>query len=78
MNSKNKGLSFSIELDSRDQIIRASIPDDSRDRLMLEGYAGELTSIELVEDIMLEIRGKKGVLRIELSRIELEKALKRK
>jgi hypothetical protein len=78
MSSKERNTSFSIELVSRNQVKRVSLPDGSGDRLMVEGYLGELTGMELVEDILLEIRGTSGILRIELSREELENALKRK
>jgi hypothetical protein len=76
--TKERNTSFSIELVSRNQVKRVSLPDGSGDRLMVEGYLGELTGMELVEDILLEIRGTSGILRIELSREELENALKRK
>ena len=79
MNSKKvQDISFSIELTSRNQIKRISIPDGSGDRLMVEGSLGELTSMELIEDILLEIKGRGGIMRIELSREELGEALKRK
>ena len=69
-------LSFSIELISRDQIKRVSLPDGSGDGLMIEGLLGELAEIALIEDILLEVRGTMGILRIELTREELEKTLK--
>ena len=75
---KERIISFSIELISRDQIKRVSLPDGSGDRLMVEGYLGELIDIELVEDILLEIKGTRGIIRIELSQKELENALKGK
>ena len=79
MSNENKqAISFSIELTTRNQIKRVSLPDGSGDKLMVEGYLGELTEIALVEDILLKIKGTCGVLRIELSRKELENALKGK
>lgn len=45
---------------------------------MVEGYLGELTQMELIEDILLEIRGASGTLRVELSRKDLENMLKGK
>ncbi len=75
---RKHAISFSIELISRNQIKRVSLPDGSGDKLMVEGYLGELTEIDLVEDILLEIKGTSGILRIELSRKELENALKGK
>ena len=76
--TKERNTSFSIELVSRNQVKRVSLPDGSGDKLMVEGCLGELTGMELVEGILLEIRGTGGVLRIELSREELENALKRR
>ena len=77
MSSVNKrSLSFCIELNSRDHIKRVSLPDGSGDRLMIEGFLGELDEIELNEDIMLEVRGTFGVLRMDLTREELEKTLR--
>jgi hypothetical protein len=55
--TKERNTSFSIELVSRNQVKRVLLPDGSGDRLMVEGYLGELTGMELVEDILLEIRG---------------------
>ena len=66
-------LSFSIELISKDHIKRVSLPDGSGDRLLIEGLLGELVEIVLIEDILLEVRGTMGVLRIDLTREELEK-----
>lgn len=76
--TKERNISFSIELFSRNQIKRVSLPDGAGDRLMVEGNLGKLTHVELIEDIMLEIRGTSGTLRIELSRRELENTLKGK
>lgn len=73
-----RSLSFCIELNSRDQIKRVSLPEGSGDRLMIEGFLGELEEMELMEDIMLEIRGTCGVLRLELTREELENTLQKR
>ena len=69
-------LTFSIELHSRDQVKRVSLPDGGGDRFMFEGTLGKLTKLELIEDILLEIIGDNGTLRIDITREELEKGLK--
>ena len=69
-------LTFSIELRSKDQIKRVSLPDGSGDRFMFEGTLGRLTKLELIEDILLEIIGDYGTFRIDITREELEKGLK--
>jgi len=74
----NKGksnLSFSFELNSREYIKRVSLPYCKGDRLMVEGSLGKLISVELVEDIKLEIYGVNGIMRIEIARNELENVL---
>jgi len=75
---KEQTVSFSIELFSRNQIKRVSLPDGHGDRLMVEGCLGDLTDMELIEDVLLEVRGNRGILRIELSRKELENVLRGK
>ena len=69
-------LSFSFELNSRDHIKRVSFPNGSGDRLMIEGSLGKLIKGEIVEDIMLEIYGVNGIMRIALTRNELETVLR--
>ena len=78
MKTKKENVSFSIELLSRNQIKRAILPDGSGDKLTLEGYLGELESVELIEDVLLEIKGSTGILRVGLSREVLVKGLKKK
>ena len=70
--------SFSLELDERGLIKCISLPEGSGDRLMIEGFIGELTEVELIEDILLQIKATNGVLRIDLTRDELKKALRGK
>jgi hypothetical protein len=77
INSKSN-VSFSLELHSRDHIKRVSLPDGSGDRLMIEGSLGCLTVIEMVEDILLEINGINGKMRIGVTRRELEHVLNKK
>lgn len=78
MGSDNvRSLSFSIELNSRGHIKRVSLPDGSGDRLTIEGSLGELDGMELIEDIILVVRGTSGVLRMNLTREELEKTLQK-
>lgn len=72
-----RSLSFCIELNSRDHIKRVLLPDGSGDRLLIEGFLGGLDDVELIEGIMLEVRGTDGVLRMDLTREELEKTLRK-
>ena len=74
---KKRPLSFCIELNSRDHIKRVSLPEGSGDRLLIEGFLGELDKIELIEDIMFELRGTFGILRFDLTREELGKIFRK-
>lgn len=78
MNKTEHDLIFSIELHSRDQVKRVSLPDGVGDRLIFEGNLGMLIKVELVEDLMLLINGDHGNMRIELTRKQLEKMLRTK
>ena len=68
-------LSFNIELTSKEHVKRVSMPDGAGDRLMIEGSLGNLTKLELIDGLLLEINGVNGTFRIEISREELENVL---
>lgn len=69
MNSKmTKDHALSLELD----IAKMKETDD---RLLIDGFLGELEEISFVNESMLEIRGVEGTLRIELNKKDLRKLL---
>ena len=72
---KNLGHMFSIELASKNFVKRLAIPNDSDDKVLIEGFLGELKEIGFTEGIILEIQGTNGILRIDLSEEELRKLL---
>jgi hypothetical protein len=63
---------FSVELESGDDLLKVNIPNRSQ-RMMMEGTIGALKHAEFVEDAVLELVGTDGVLRVDLSRDDLEK-----
>jgi len=69
--------SFSLELEGKEHLKRFSILNDSGNRVLLEGFVGELKEISLIEGSMLEVRGSNGILRIEMTEQELTRALKK-
>jgi hypothetical protein len=77
ISNNNRSIAFCIELISRNLVKRITLPDGSGDRLTIEGYIGELTDVELVENMMLEVKGTKGVLRMDVTKEELEKVFRR-
>ncbi len=78
MSSEPKGKPvhlFSIELKSRDFIKRLVIPNDSEDKVLIEGFLGEIKELAIAEGVMIEIKGANGVLRMDLKEEELKKLL---
>ena len=45
---------------------------------MIEGFIGKLVEVEIIEDILLQIKATNGVLRIDLTRNELKRTLRGK
>lgn len=67
--------SFSVELDNKEHIKRFSILNGSGNRVLVEGFLGELKEISLIEGLMLEVRCSNGVLRMDMTEEELRRAL---
>jgi hypothetical protein len=72
---KNFSHMFSIELTSKNFVKRLAIHSDSEDKVLIEGFLGELKEIGITEGIILEIQGTNGILRIDLTEEELRKLL---
>ena len=69
--------SFSIEMKSKKHVRHISVSNESRDHVLFEGYLGELEELSMVEGEVLEIKGKNGVLRIDLAEDSLREMLSR-
>jgi hypothetical protein len=67
---------FSVELKSKSDLKTVTLANGSQDSVLVEGTIGELVQAMFVEDIILEIVGKKGILRINLKAKELKSAEK--
>ncbi|MBN1357259.1 hypothetical protein JW988_00665 [Candidatus Bathyarchaeota archaeon] len=63
---------FSVELKSKTELKNITLANDSYDSVLVEGTIGELVQAMFVEDVILEIIGKKGTLRINLKPKELK------
>jgi hypothetical protein len=63
---------FSVELKSKADLKTVTLANGSQDNVLVEGSIGELVQAMFVEDIILEIVGKKGTLRINLKAKELK------
>ena len=62
---------FSVELKSKADLKNITLANGSQDSVLVEGTIGELVQAMFVEDVILEIIGKKGTLRINLKAKEL-------
>jgi hypothetical protein len=66
---------FSVEMNSKKHVKNVHISDCTHERVFIEGELGELISLTLVDGIMLEITGKNGILRTEISEKILQRLL---
>jgi hypothetical protein len=64
---------FSVELKSKRNLKNVTLTNGSRDSVLVEGTIGELVQATFAEGIILEVIGKKGVLRIDLGEDEIKK-----
>jgi hypothetical protein len=62
---------FSIELKSGLNLKNVSLTNEGQQNVLIEGSIGELQRAEFSEDIILEVVGEKGVLRINLALNEI-------
>ena len=72
------GRGFTAEISSKRYVKNVSISNEAHDRVLFEGFYGELEELNLVEDNVLEVIGTQGTLRIEITRHDLEGLLNRK
>jgi hypothetical protein len=75
--SKKKGF-FSVEIESKKHLTNVSISNKPHERVVIEGYLGELSEIEMIENVLIQFKGANGVLRIDLSKDELWQKLSEK
>jgi hypothetical protein len=75
MTKRNEEHSFSVEMKSENCVRRMSFLDKENGKVFFEGFLGELTSVSMVEGLMLEIQGANGVLRVDITQKEMESHL---
>lgn len=69
----NKERVFSVELKSKRHLKNVTLTNGSSDSVLVEGTIGELVQATFAEGVILEVVGKKGVLRIDLGEDEIKK-----
>ena len=67
---------FSVEMISKRYVKNISISDEAHDRVLFEGNLGRLLDLSYVEGDVLELVGVNGVLRVNLTREQLQEIIK--
>ena len=75
MRKKIEEHAFSIEINSERNVRKMSLFDSENGHVFFEGFLGGLKSVSIVEDVMLEIEGINGTLKIDITREEMEQCL---
>lgn len=75
MNKRFEEHSFSVEMKNEDAVKRMSFLDKENGEVFFEGCLGKLTSINMVEGVMLEIEGVNGTLKIDVTQKEMDECL---
>ena len=70
---ENKEHVFSVELKSKSHLKNVTLTNGSSDSVLVEGTIGELVQATFAEGVILEVVGKKGILRIDLGEDEIKK-----
>lgn len=75
VSKRTKEHAFSIELKSKEYVKHVAMSNDIENKVLIEGFLGELEEFSFIEGAMLEIKGINGTLRIDLREEELRKLL---
>ena len=67
---------FSGEMASKEHVRSLIVSDESHGKVLFEGSLGELQDLGMVEGIVLQVRGTKGTLRIDVEESEFRRMLK--
>jgi len=63
---------FSLELESKANVKSVTMPNGGLENVLIEGTIGRLRHATFVDDVVLEVLCDKGVLRINLTRDEIQ------
>ena len=67
--------SFSIELKTENGVKSMICQEGTQNLVFFEGNLGKLNDISMVEDVMLEIKGTNGSLKLDITRKEIQTCL---
>jgi hypothetical protein len=69
---------FSVEMASKEYVRSLIVSDESQGKVLFEGNLGELLTLEMVEEIVLQVKGTNGTLRVDLEEDEFKRMLEKK
>ena len=72
MNKQSEEHSFSVEMWSKDSVKTLSFMEKEKGNVLFEGFLGKIKTISMVEDVMLEIEGKNGIIKLDITSQEIE------
>lgn len=72
MEKTNRERYFSVELKSKANLKNVTLTNRGYENVLIEGSIGELQHARFTEDVILEVFGSKGVLRINLLASEIK------
>jgi hypothetical protein len=75
---KIKERGFSVEMTSKKYVRSLIVSNESQCKVLFEGTLGKLQELRMVEEIVLQVKGTKGTLRIDLEVDEFMKMLEKK
>ncbi len=67
-----------MEMASKEHVRSLIVSDESQGKVLFEGNLGELQALEMVEKIVLQMKGTNGTLRIDLEESEFRRMLEKK
>ena len=72
----NEKHAFSIEMHSKKYVKQIIVTNDANNRVLFEGFLGDLHRLTLIDEEMLEIEGSHGTLRLDIHVNDLTKIIK--
>jgi hypothetical protein len=75
MKKQTEEHSFSIEI-TKDAVKTVSFMEKNNNNFLFEGFLGKLKNVAMVEDVMLEIEGKNGIIKLDITPKEIKNCIK--
>jgi hypothetical protein len=73
MKTENKERVFSVELKSKSHLKNVTLTNSKSEIVLVEGTIGKLVKASFEENVVLEVTGTKGTLRLDLREDEIRK-----